>query len=276
MIRKYLSHGYTTASRQKKERKKALRAITLIKAKKNGDIKGRTVADGRGQRAYVDEDDAASPTVSTEALLISCAIDATEQRKVITADISGAFLQADIDEFVTVVFEGTMVDLLICTDPIYAKYVYTTKSGRKLIYMQLTKEIYGCIKAARLFWENLSTQLKKMGFVINDYDMCVANKTINGKQCTICWHVDDLKMSHVDQDVLESIVKQLEAKYGSMTITRGTTHTYVGMNIVYNNDKTVTIDMIQYVNEILEDFPESITKTSNTPAASYLFEVNDE
>jgi hypothetical protein len=116
-------------------RKKALRAITLIKAKKNGDIKGRTVADRRGQQTYIEEDDAASPTMSTKALLISCAIDATEQRKVITADISGAFLQADIDEFVTVVFEGIMVDLLIHTDPIYAKYVYTMKSGKKLIYV---------------------------------------------------------------------------------------------------------------------------------------------
>jgi hypothetical protein len=107
--------------------------------------------------------------------------------------------------------------------------------------------------------------------------MCVANKTINSKQCTICWRVDNLKMSHVDQEVLESIVKQLEAKHSPMTITRGTTHTYVVMNIVYNNDKTVTIDMIQYVKEILEDFLESITKaTSNTPVASYLFEVDDE
>ena len=35
-----------------------------------------------------------------------------------------------------------------------------------------------------------------MGFVINPYDMCVASKTINGKQCTIVWYVDDLKVSY--------------------------------------------------------------------------------
>ena len=208
--------------------------------------------------------------------MLTCAIDASKARKVITADISGAFLQADIDELVTVVFEGTMVDLLVRTDPMYAKYVHTTKSGKKLLYVQLTKAMYGCIKAARLFWENLSAQLKTMGFIINDYDMCVANKMIDGKQCTICWHVDDLKMSHESQDVLEDIVKQLETKYGAMTITRGNRHTYVRMDIIYNEDKTVTIDMTEFVKETVSEFPEDDISEYLTPAAAYLFETDEE
>ena len=118
-----------------------------------------------------------------------------KERKVIIVDISGAFLQVNIDEMVTVIFKGTMVDLLIRTDHMYTKYVHTNKkSGKRVIYVQLTKAMYGCIKAACLFWENLSTQLKSMGFTINDYDMCVTNKMIDGKQCTICWHVYNLKM----------------------------------------------------------------------------------
>jgi len=41
--------------------------------------------------------------------------------------------------------------------------------------------------------------LKEWGFKLNEYDQCMANKTINGKQCTIIWHVDDLKISHVEK-----------------------------------------------------------------------------
>jgi len=37
----------------------------------------------------------------------------------------------------------------------------------------------------------------------------VAIKTINGKQCAIFWHVDDLKISHVDKNVIEDIIKLL-------------------------------------------------------------------
>jgi hypothetical protein len=63
----------------KLERKRALRAITLVKEKRCGRIKGRTVADGRGQRDHIERVDATSPTISIEALMISIAIDAIEK-----------------------------------------------------------------------------------------------------------------------------------------------------------------------------------------------------
>jgi hypothetical protein len=258
------------------DRRKALRAITLVQEKRCGKIKGRTVADGSTQRTYINAEEAASPTVSLEALMITSAIDASEHRDVATADISGAFLQADIDELVLVMFEGVMVDLLIKTDPIYGNFVHTTKQGKKLLYVKLTKAMYGCMKAARLFYENLSTYLLQIGFVINEYDMCTANKIINGKQCTIVWHVDDLKISHVDPDVVTSIIKQLESKYGEMSVTRGQKHTYVGIDFEFKDEGIVEINMYDYIGECIDDFPDNITKISSTPAAAHLFEVNDE
>jgi hypothetical protein len=74
------------------QRQRSLRAITLVTEKRSGKIKGRTVADGRAQRAYTDPGDAASPTVSTEGLLLTCVIDAAENRNVATADVTGALL----------------------------------------------------------------------------------------------------------------------------------------------------------------------------------------
>lgn len=38
--------------------------------------------------------------VTTEGLLLSCMIDAKEQRDVAMADIPGAFMQTDLDEMV--------------------------------------------------------------------------------------------------------------------------------------------------------------------------------
>jgi hypothetical protein len=78
------------------ERKRALRSITLVTRKRCSRIKGRTVADGRGQRDYIPRDDATLPTVSVEALMISLAIDAKEGRAVATADVEGAYLHADM------------------------------------------------------------------------------------------------------------------------------------------------------------------------------------
>jgi hypothetical protein len=100
-----------------------------------------------------------------------------------------------------------------------------------VLYVELKKALYGTMRAALLFWKLLTSKLIAWGFEVNPYDWCVANKTINGKQCTIVWHVDDLKISHVDPEVVSDIIKQLEgefAKEAPLTINRGKSHDYLG------------------------------------------------
>ena len=87
-------------------------------------------------------EDATSPTVSVETLLLTCVIDAMAEHKVTTADISRVSLQTEIDEDVIIVFEGQMVDLLIITDPSYEEFVHIYSSSKKTIYVQLQKEMY--------------------------------------------------------------------------------------------------------------------------------------
>jgi hypothetical protein len=62
--------------------------------------------------------------------------------------------------------------------------------------------------------------LKNMGFVINPYDKCVANKVKNGKQCTILWYVDDNKTSHADKQVVTDIIQDITVDYGNLVISR--------------------------------------------------------
>ena len=61
--------------------------------KRDGTIKVRVCANGSTQRSYNKKEEAASPTVSTEALLITAVIDAKQNRDVITLDIPNAFVQ---------------------------------------------------------------------------------------------------------------------------------------------------------------------------------------
>ena len=61
-----------------------------------------------------------------------------------------------------------------------------------------------------------------MGFVINPYDRCVTKKMINGYQMTICWHVNDLKVSDKDPAIVSAFLLKLSDIYGEkMTVTRG-------------------------------------------------------
>jgi hypothetical protein len=87
--------------------------------------------------------------------MISCTIDAKQNRDVAMVDIPGAFMQVDMDEVVHMRLEGAMVDLLVRLSPnTYEQYV-TREGNKNVLYVQLKKALYGTLHAALLFWRNL-------------------------------------------------------------------------------------------------------------------------
>eukprot|EP00804_Cyclotella_cryptica_P008703 CCRYP_018534-RB/>CCRYP_018534-RB protein AED:0.47 eAED:0.47 QI:0/0/0/1/0/0/3/0/153 len=81
----------------------------------------------------------------------------------------------------------------------------------------------------------LRKDLEAFGFMINDYDPCIANKMVNGTQMTVVWHVDDLEVSHKDRNEITKLLIYL----------------------------------------IFEDFPEEIGKECSSPASEHLFEIRN-
>ena len=119
--------------------------------------------------------------------------------------------------------------------------------------------------------------MKRLGFVLNRYDCCVANKKIKGSQCTITWYVDDLKISHRDIKVVEEVIIAIEEVYGKRAATHGNRHEYFGMDFEYlRNEKVVQFCMKHHLEEALQVFTGNITIKVNTPAAVHLFAVDEE
>jgi hypothetical protein len=208
-----------------KQKKGALRAINLIKEKLDGALKGRSCADGRPQRALYTKEQAASPTVSTDALMISLMIDAKERRDVATADVVGAYLLVDMDEYVLLKLTGNSVDI-ICTVNSEYNFFVVIENGVKVLYQQLLKALYGCVQSALLWYELFSGTLKEMGFELNPYNLCIANKMIEGNLCNIAWYADDNKISHVKESVVTDVITAIEKSFGKMTVTRGKQHVF--------------------------------------------------
>jgi hypothetical protein len=102
----------------------------------------------------------------------------------------------------------------------------------------------------------------------------VANKEIEGAQFTIVWHVDDLKMSHQSEKVQDMEIRWLETIYGPLVGSKGNEHTYLGMDLKFNN-QSLEVSMIPYLQEIVDEFPFDIGKPASTPAANHLFDVSD-
>jgi hypothetical protein len=100
----------------REQRKEALSSLMFLTEKRCGRVKTRACANGSKQRQWIRKEDAASPTVMTDSVIITTAIEAHECRKVITLDIPGAFLHTDLDEEVIMVLRGELAELMVMID----------------------------------------------------------------------------------------------------------------------------------------------------------------
>ena len=197
-----------------------LESHMFLKLKRDGKIKGRTVAGGNKQRDYISKEDASSPTVATESVLLTCIIDAEEERDVAVIDIPNAFIQTRIErksDMAIIKIRGVLVDILVSIAPdVYKPYVTVDKKGVKQLIVQCQNALYGTMVASLLYYRKFTKSLTDIGFKINPYDPCVTNKMVDGEQMTICFHVDDCKLSHHDSRANDRMVEWLRQEYESI------------------------------------------------------------
>ena len=124
-----------------------------------------------------------------------------------------------------------------------------------MLYVLVSKALYGMLRAALLFYRKLRRDLEEMGFEVNPYDPCVANRDVNGAQCTVVWHVDDLKVSHRDESVVTYFASELAKRNrGKFKIKRGKVFDYLGMDLDFGSVPGVLIiSMNKYLQEVLKE-----------------------
>ena len=160
----------------------------------------------------------------------------------------------------------------------YKSHVTTNKQGAKQLLVQCQNALYGTMFASLLYCRKFTKSLTDVGFKINPYDQCVANKMTDGQQMTISYHVDDCKMSHRRSKLNYRMIKWLRREYesisedgsGKMTVRRGKVHKYLGMTLDYTVRGQVQITIIDFLYEVLIAFDKAEpkgggTKTSASP-----------
>ena len=114
-------------------------------------------------------------------------------------------------EKVHIKLDGAMVELLAKINPqLYRKYIILSRKRKPVLYRDARKAIYGTLKASLLFYKKLVKSLQDWGFELNPYEWCCSNKIIDGKQCTIVWHIGDLKISHVDPNFVTAVIADIQ------------------------------------------------------------------
>ena len=94
--------------------------------------------------------------------------------------------------------------------PEYEKHV-RYENGRKVLYLLVIREIYGCIKSILLWYNLFLTPLEVLGFEINP--------------------CDDNKLSHKNLEVILDIINEVNKRIGDIYFVLGNNHTFLGINI---------------------------------------------
>jgi hypothetical protein len=159
------------------------------------------------------------------------------------------------------------VEVLLELAPnIYGPYVTIDRKGVKCLLVPCLNAICGTVVASLLLYKKLRATLESFGFEFNPYDPCVGNKVLDGKQMTICIHVDDCKVSHVDSKAVDEMIEWLRDDYeviwddgtGKMKVCRGKVHKYLGMTLDYSVDGQCMVTMIPYIQDILAIYKEAV------------------
>ena len=99
-------------------------------------------------------------------------MDAMERRDVATCDLPCYFLQIDMEEYLLLRVNGSLVILLIKLDQ--KSWNKHLRHGRKnaVIYVSCDKIIYGTVTAALLSYKKSLGHLMDWGFEMNSYKPC--------------------------------------------------------------------------------------------------------
>ena len=104
-----------------------LNLLTMSKEKRDAKIKGRECADGQEKRLYIAKENMASPTVQLEILTLSLLIYTYEGSDVTVADVVGAYLLADMEDYVLVKLSGEAIHIMCDVNNRYTKYITMEK-----------------------------------------------------------------------------------------------------------------------------------------------------
>ena len=178
-----------------------------------------------------------------------------------------------VTERVLTKLKNRFVDIMCEVNTEYKSYVrYEVKT--KVLYLRVIRAIYGCLESALLWYNLYSSTLQKMGLTLIPYDLCVANKMINGSQCKVVSYVNYNKLCHKDPKVVKSVIQELKVFFGELTVESGRKFNFLGMNIHMRKDKKIEIEIKKHIEEALDCFGENITKRPVNPAIKNLFNVD--
>ena len=240
--------------------------------------KARTVGNGAQQDKELYEEKS-SPTCRLTNLHTVLCIASIERRYVRTGDVGTAYLNAEVGpRRVFMRLDSLQASILCHIKPEWKKYL--CKNGS--MHVEVDKALYGLIDSGRQWYIELTTTLQEDGFIANEYDSCIWNKSVRGIQISVCIYVDDLFITCVDVKLMDQFTKLLIDKYDKFTVVDGPKQNYLGTQYDFTIPGKIMMNMPGYVSDLLDHFAENfpfpvthIFRSSKSPAVEEIFLPGD-
>jgi hypothetical protein len=233
-------------------------------------LKGRIVGGGNDQdKSIYSDSEISSPTVSVKSVFLCSSIAAAQKRKVATIDVVGAYLNADMVRKVLMKLQKDVVELLVQIMPQWKSHVLS--DGTMVVLLK--KALYGCVESGKLWYDHLCKFLEIQDFTKNPYDPCVFNCGSGDNQVTVLFHVDDIMVTSVSEQLVQNFVKSLVIQFKNIKVKTGSIHNYLAMTFDFGLSKRVSITMNGYIEELMKEY--NISNSKPSPASNDLFHIDE-
>ena len=151
---------------------------------------------------------------------------------VMTVDVTGAYLNAEVREEVHMRLDKNLAALLVTVDKSYEEYL--EKDDTMLV--KLNRALYGLVESAKLWYEHLKGTLERHGYKTIESDRCVFMKTLeSGETVKLALHVDDMLVTSTSAEALREFETVLKQEYKGMTVHKGNVLSYLGRRTSNNH-----------------------------------------
>lgn len=180
-----------------------------------------------------------APTSSYDSVRILLSLAAAERMDIYQADISQAFLQADVQK------------------PVYIYKPHVPgepKDPSTQLVCKLNKSLYGIPSAPRSWWMTYRNYLvDELGFTQLTSDACVFVKDVDGEKIYTSVFVDDVLVCTRSVKLRQQFMQQLKTRFPINELETGTASWLLGMKITKDRDSgTVTLSQRQAILKLAE------------------------
>ena len=241
--------------------------VLTIKYHADGTIeryKARFVVLGNHQVYSESYSETYAPTASMQLVRSVISWAAQHRKKLHQLDIKTAFLNAAMDYD---------VDVRLDAETLSVFNELAEEMGLELLnddtVKRLAKALYGLKQAPRQWYKEISTYLKKLGFLTHPVEECffkrVDKKT--KKRIWIVLFVDDMLIVGDDDADVEKLKAELATRYELADL--GEAEKFLGMRVSYH-ETGIMLNLDHYTEELLERFNMNGCNPEDTPAAENL------